>query len=128
MTDQPPIIIEHYSRSTGPGPDRGPTNVLRRRRWSIAAVLALVEMLYIIFGHPTWFVAVLVALVVLGLSWWAISHLKRGILRDGLIIVAIAQALVVVIPIATLAGIALGLLLALIVLVGVVVVAFRLRA
>ena len=128
MSDQQPIIIEHYARGTGPTPGGGPTNVLRRRRWSIAAVLALVEMLYVIFGHPTWFLATLVALLVLGVCWWAINRLRPGLLRDGLVVVAIAQAMVVIIPIATLAGIALGLLLALLVLVGVVVVAFRLRA
>lgn len=128
MSDQQPIIIEHYARTSGGGPSGGPTNVLRRRRWSIAAVLALVEMLYIIFGHPTWFLATLLALVVLGACWWAISRVRPGIVRDALIIIAIAQALVVVIPIATLAGIALGLVLALVVLVGFVLVAFRLRA
>jgi len=127
MPDQQPIIIEHYGGGTGGAPG-GPTNVLRRRRWSIAAVLALVEMLYVIFGHPTWFLATIVALLVLGISVWAIGRLRPGIVRDALIIIAIAQALVVVIPIATLAGIALGLVLALVVLVGVVVVAFRLRA
>ena len=128
MAEQQPIIIEHYARGTGGPPGGGPTNVLRRRRWSIAAVLALVEMLYVIFGHPTWFLASLVALLVLGISVWAIGRLHPGIVRDALIIIAIAQGLVVVIPIATLAGIALGLVLALLVLAGVVVVAFRLRA
>ncbi len=128
MADQQPIIIEHYARGNGGAPGGAPTNVLRRRRWSIAAVLALVEMLYVIFGHPTWFLATLVALLVLGISIWAIRRLRPGIVRDALIIIAIAQGLVVVIPIATLAGIALGLVLALLVLVGVVVVAFRLRA
>jgi hypothetical protein len=128
MAEQQPIIIEHYARGTSGAPGGGPTNFLRRRRWSIAAVLALVEMLYVIFGHPTWFLASLVALLVLGLSVWVIGRLRPGIVRDALIIIAIAQGLVVVIPIATLAGIALGLVLALLVLVGVVVVAFRLRA
>jgi hypothetical protein len=128
VSDQQPIIIEQYAGGTRPTPGGGPMNILRRRRWSIAAVLALVEMLYIIFGHPTWFLATLVALLVLGACWWAIRRLRPGVVRDGLVIVAIAQALVVVIPIATLAGIALGLVLALLVLVGVVVAAFKLRA
>jgi len=126
VENQQPIIIEHHG--SGPSMGGGRTNILRRRRWSIAAVLALVEMLYVIFGHPTWFLASIVALLVLGLSVWIIGRLRPGIVRDALIIVAIAQAMVVIIPIATLAGLALGLVLALLVLAGVVVVAFRMKA
>ncbi len=106
----------------------GPTNVLRRRRWSIAAVIALVEMLYVIVGRPTWFVASLVALLVLVLAVLGIRHLRPGIVRDGLMIVAISQGMVLAIPIAITASFALGLILAVLVIIGVAIFAFRLGA
>jgi len=128
VDNQQPIIIEHRARGTGPGMGGGPTNFLRRRRWSIAAVLAVCEMLYVIVGHPTWFVASLVALLVLVLAVLGIRHLRPGIVRDALWIVAISQGLVLVIPIALTASLALGLILAVLVIIGVAIFAFRLGA
>ena len=128
MENQQPIIIEHRGRGTGPSMGGGPTNVLRRRRWSIAAVIALLEMLYVIVGRPTWFVASLVALLVLVLAVLGIRHLRPGIVRDGLMIVAISQGMVLAIPIAITASFALGLILAVLVIIGVAIFAFRLGA
>lgn len=128
MDNQQPIIIEHHARGTGPGTGGGPTNFLRRRRWSIAAVIALAEMLYVIVGRPTWFVASLVALLVLVLAVLGIRHLHPGIFRDALMIIAISQGMVLVIPIAITASFALGLLLAVLVIIGVAILAFRLGA
>jgi len=125
VDNQQPIIIEHRARGTGPG--EGTPNILRRRRWSIALVIALAEMLYVLVGRPTWFVASLVALLVLVVAVLAIRHLRPGIVRDALMIVAISQGMVLVIPIAVTASLALGLVLAVLVIVGAVIVAFRLR-
>jgi hypothetical protein len=70
----------------------------------------------------------IVALLVLGISIYAIRRLRPGILRDALMILAIAQGMVLAIPIAITVSFALGLILALLVVIGVVIVAFRLRA
>jgi hypothetical protein len=128
VNNQQPIIIEHHAHGRGPGMGGGPTNILRRRRWSIAAGLALAEMLYVIVGRPTWFLASLVALLVLALAVLGIRKLRPGIVRDALMIVAISQGLVLVIPIAITASFALGLLLAVLVIIGVAIFAFRLGA
>jgi hypothetical protein len=128
MANQQPIIIEHHARGGANGPGSGRENILRSRRWSIAAVLALIEILYVVFGHPSWILATVVAIIVLILAVAGIRRLRPGIIRDALWIIAISQALVVVIPIAVAASVGLGLLLAVVVLVGVVVAAFRLRA
>lgn len=106
----------------------GPTNILHRRRWSIAAGLALAEMLYVIVGRPTWFLASLVALLVLALAVLGIRKLRPGVVRDALMIIAISQGLVLVIPIAITASFAIGLLLAVLVIIGVAIIAFRLGA
>jgi hypothetical protein len=129
MSNQQPIIIEHHARggSSG-GPGGGPHNILRSRRWSIAAVLALIEILYVVFGRPSWLLATAVAIIVLVLAVMGIRRLRPGILRDALVIIAISQGLVVIIPIAITASVGLGLLLAVVVLIGVVVAAFRLHA
>jgi hypothetical protein len=128
VDNQQPIIIDQHAHGRGPGMGGGPTNVLRRRRWSIAAGLALAEMLYVIVGRPTWFLASLVALLVLVLAVLGIRHLRPGIPRDALMIVAISQGLVLVIPLAITASFALGLLLAVLVIIGVAIFAFRLGA
>jgi len=94
----------------------------------IAAVLALIEILYVVFGRPQWLLASALAFVVLVLAVMGIRRVRPGIVRDGLIILAIAQGLVLVIPIAITASFALGLLLAVLVIIGVVIAAFRLRA
>lgn len=128
MNNQQPIIIEHHARGNSGGPGSGRQNILRSRRWSIAAVLALIEILYVVFGRPQWLLASALAFVVLVLAVMGIRRVGPGIVRDGLIILAIAQGLVLVIPIAITASFALGLLLAVLVIIGVVIAAFRLRA
>jgi hypothetical protein len=128
VNNQQPIIIEHHARGNSGGPGSGWQNILRSRRWSIAAVLALIEILYVVFGRPQWLLASALAFVVLVLAVMGIRRVRPGIVRDGLIILAIAQGLVLVIPIAITASFALGLLLAVLVIIGVVIAAFRLRA
>ena len=128
MDNQQPIIIEHRGRGTGPGMGGGPTNVLRRRRWSIAAVIALMEMLYVIVGRPTWFLASLVALLVLvlavlGIRPPAAGHPARRAHDRGDL-----AGMVLAIPIAITASFALGLILAVLVIIGVAIFAFRLGA
>jgi hypothetical protein len=65
---------------------------------------------------------------VLVLAVLGIRHQQPGILRDALMIVAISQGLVLIIPIAITASFALGLLLAVLVIIGVAIFAFRLGA
>jgi len=128
VDNQQPIIIEHNARGPGGGVGRGPTNILRRRRWSISAGLALVEILYALIARPPWALATLLALIVLALAVVVIRRLRPGIIRDGLIIIAIAQAMVTLIPLAVTLSFALAIILAIVVIIGVAVFAFRLGA
>lgn len=122
MRDLPRIIDE---------PPRGPraraAAWLRGRRFSAAALLALVEIVYVLVARPsTLFIAAL-AFVLLVLSVMGITRLGPGIVRDALIVVAIAQALVLVMPFAIGLGFAVGVISAIVLLVLLVVAAFRLR-
>lgn len=100
---------------------------LRGRRFSAAAVLALAEIVYVLIARPsTLFIAAL-AFVLLVLSVMGITRLAPGIVRDALIVVAIAQALVLVMPFAIGLGFAVGVISAIVLLALLVVAAFRLR-
>lgn len=128
MADQQPIIIEHHARGATGGPGGRKPNVLRARRWSISAGLALIEILYILIARHSWVLSFIVALLILLAATFAIRRLRPGIVRDALMIVAISQAFVMFIPLALTASFALALILAILVIVGLLVVAFRLGA
>ena len=100
---------------------------LRGRRFSAAALLALAEIVYVLVARPsTLFIAAL-AFVLLVLSVMGITRLGPGVVRDALIVVAIAQALVLVMPFAIGLGFAVGVISAIVLLVLLVLAAFRLR-
>lgn len=100
---------------------------LRGRRFSAAALLALAEILYVLIARPGTFVIAALAFVLLVLSVMGISRLGPGLLRDALMVVAIAQALVLVMPFAIGLGFAVGVISAVVLLVLLVLAAFRLR-
>ena len=102
-----------------------PSGYLRARRWSTAAILAAIEMLYIVAERPHWFVASAAILAVLALSAWGAYVLQPGLWRDALVVIGLAQAFVLLIPVAINASVSIGLMLAVIVVVAVAVVAFR---
>lgn len=112
-------------------PPRGPRAKtqawLRGRRFSAAALLALAEILYVLIARPGTFVIAALAFVLLVLSVMGISRLGPGLLRDALMVVAIAQALVLVMPFAIGLGFAVGVISAVVLLVLLVLAAFRLR-
>lgn len=100
---------------------------IRGRRFSVAALLALAEIVYVLVARPsTLFIAAL-AFVLLVLSVMGLTRLKPGLLKDLLLIVAIAQALVLVMPFAIGLGFAVGVIAAIAMLVLLVLAAFRLR-
>jgi hypothetical protein len=100
---------------------------LRGRRFSAAAILALAEILYVLIARPGTFVVAALAFVLLVLSVMGITRLRPGLLRDLLMVVAIAQALVLVMPFAIGLGFAVGVISAVVLLALLVLAAFRLR-
>jgi hypothetical protein len=126
MSKQQPIIIEQHAHGTG-GSGNSPQGLLKTRRFSIAAVLALVEFLYIAIWHSGWIVAALVAVLLLVAAVAGIRRVRNGVARDALIVIAIAQGLALI-PIAIIASFALVIVLAVFAMIGVVVAAFRMRA
>ncbi|MFN8110883.1 MAG: hypothetical protein U0Y82_13720 [Thermoleophilia bacterium] len=100
---------------------------LRQRRLFLAACLALLEVAYIIFGHPGTLMMTVFALLLLVVAVLGMQRVPAGIPRDALMIVAIAQGLVVAVPLVIGLGVALGIVAGLALLVLLAVAAFRLR-
>lgn len=100
---------------------------LRRRRFTLGAGLAVLEVLYTLVARPGVLAMSLVAALALGLSVYGVTRLGPGLARDALVVVAVAQALVLVVPFAIGFGVALGLVAALALLALLAVAAFRLR-
>jgi hypothetical protein len=119
-----PVIIDEPPRSVS-----GKASAwLRGRRIMLAAGLALLEVLCFLIWRPGAIASTLAAALVLVLAVTGIGRLQPGLARDLLWIVAIAQALVVALPLIAI-GISLlaGTLIVLGVLAAIVVIAFRLR-
>ncbi len=94
---EPPLIIE-----AGP---TTPADKVRRwirgRRIMLSGILALVEVLAFIIWRPSAVLLAALAVALLVVSLWAATRLRPGLARDLLWIVAIAQGIVVVIPLVT---------------------------
>lgn len=120
MRDFPEIIDQ---RPAGRGPRAGMW--IRSRRLSLAAALALVQVLAVLILRPsTLFVSALV-FIVLVISVMLIGR-TRGVLRDLLLVVAIAQGLVLLIPLVIGFSFVLGLIAAAVILALLVAAALRL--
>lgn len=121
MREIPPIIDQ-----PPPGVTARLRYTLRGRRLSLAAGLALVEVVLILVGRPGTLFASALAFVVLLLAVMAVNRLRDGLLRDLLMIVAIAQGLVLLIPLVIGFSFVLGLVAAAVILALLVAAALRL--
>jgi hypothetical protein len=120
---QAPYVIEQPPRGAGARLSLW----LRGRRLLLAALLALAEVVALIVWRPSVLLAVAAAAIVLVLAVMGATRLPRGVGRDLLWIVALAQGLVVVLPLVLTISLVAGLLVAALLLAALVVVALRLR-
>jgi hypothetical protein len=122
-TPELPLIVEERP----PTASQRASAWLRGRRILLAALLALAEVIVYIIQRPSLTLATVLAVLVGVAAGWGVVRLKPGLGRDVLLIVAIAQALVVLLPFAIGISLVVGLLFAVILIVALAVVAFRLR-
>lgn len=122
MRDPLPVITQ-----PPPGAHDRARFVLRSRRWAIAAALAAAEVLYVVVAGPGLLVASMVAFLVLVGAAFAISHTGPGLVRDALTVVAIAQAMMLLVPIMLGFSIALGLVIAVFAVIVLVAAVLRPR-
>jgi len=100
---------------------------IRGRRVMLSGILALVEVVAFIIWRPSAVLLATLAVIVLVLSVMAATRVRPGLLRDVLWIVAIAQAIVVVIPLVVGLSLVAGLIVAIVLIVGLVLIAARWR-
>lgn len=101
---------------------------LRGRRLMLAAVLAAAEIVAVLVWRGSAILLAALALAVLVLAAAAALRLRPGPLRDTLWIVAIAQGIVVVIPLVIGFSVVVALLVAALLIVALLAVAFGRRA
>lgn len=92
MTNPDPIVIESGGRS-----GRGISTLLEGRRMVIAGVLALAEVAYVVFGDPGAFLASIAATLVLIGAVMLAFRVDKGMLRDALWVIALAQVFTIAI-------------------------------
>jgi hypothetical protein len=117
-----PLVIEP--------PPRGTDRLrawLRRRRVFLAAVLAIAEVVAYLIWRPSLLVVTLLAVLVFVVCAMAFVRMAPGLWRDLILVIGLAQALVVVLPIAIGLSFALALIIALLAIIALAIVAFRLR-
>jgi hypothetical protein len=100
---------------------------LRGRRVLLAGLVALIEVVAFIIWHPGTLLLAALAVALLVVSVWLATRVPAGLLRDVLWIVAIAQGIVVVIPLVVGLSVLAGLLVALVLIIGLILVAVRWR-
>lgn len=100
---------------------------LRGRRLLLSAVLALVEVIAFLIWRPSALLMAVLAVVVLVVALMGATRLRAGLARDLLWIVAIAQGIVVLIPVVVGLSLVAGLIVAILLLVALVAVAARWR-
>lgn len=118
-----PLVID----ATPPGRNERALRWLRGRRLMLSGVLALVEVVAFLIWQPSPLLLAMAALVVLVASVLVANRLKKGLARTVLWIVAIAQGLVVVIPLVVGLSLVAGLLIAVVLIVALIGVAMRWR-
>ena len=120
---EPPLIIE-----AGPvTPAERARRWLRGRRVMLSGILALVEVLAFIIWRPSAALLAALAIALLIVSLFGATRLRPGILRDLLWIIAIAQGIVVVIPLVVTASLVAALVVGVLLIVALVVIAARWR-
>jgi hypothetical protein len=120
---EPPLIIEA-------GPTTPADKVrrwLRGRRIMLSGILALVEVLAFIIWRPSAALLAALAIALLVVSVFGANRMRPGVLRDVLWIIAIAQGIVVVIPLVVTASLVAALAVGVLLIVALVVVAARWR-
>lgn len=100
---------------------------LRGRRLMLSGVLSLVEVVAFIVWRPSALLLATLAVAVLVLSVMAATRIGPGLLRDVLWVVAIAQGIVVVIPLVVGLSLVAGLIVAVALIIALVAVAARWR-
>jgi hypothetical protein len=120
---EPPLIIEAGPTTPGDKVRRW----LRGRRIMLSGVLALVEVLAFIIWRPSAALLAALAVALLVVSVFGATRLRPGMLRDVLWIIAIAQGIVVVIPLVVTASLVAALAVGVLLIVALVVVAARWR-
>lgn len=100
---------------------------LKGRRLMLAGIVALVEVVAFIVWRPSAALLALLAVALLAVSVMAAVRVRAGFLRDVLWIVAIAQGIVVIIPLVVGLSLLAALLAALLLIVGLILVAARWR-
>lgn len=118
-----PLVIDQRRRR----PAERARQWLRGRRLMLGGVLALVEVIVFILWRPSPALLGLLAIVLLALAVIGATRVGPGLLRDVLWIIAIAEALIVVIPLATGLALITALLTAMVLIVGLILVAARWR-
>jgi hypothetical protein len=120
---QAPYVIEQGPRGRGARLSLW----LRGRRFLLAGVLALAQVLAVIIFDPSLVLASLAAFLVLVVAIALAVRVRKGVLRDVLVIVAIAEAMVVVLPLVLGLSVVLGLLVAVALLVALIALAIRFK-
>jgi hypothetical protein len=100
---------------------------LRGRRILLAGLLALAEVVAFLVWRPNALLLVALAVALLVVSLWVATRVSPGLVRDVLWIVAIAQGIVVLIPLVVGLSVLAGLLVALVLIIGLILVAVRWR-
>lgn len=100
---------------------------IRGRRIMLAAILALVEVVAFLIWRPSSLLMATLAVVVLVLCVAVATRIGPGIPRDLFWIVAIAQGIVVVVPLILGLTVVAGMLVAVVLIVALVAVAARWR-
>ena len=100
---------------------------LRGRRLLLSGLLALAEVVAFIVWRPSALLMATVAVILLVVCVMGATRLRAGLLRDLLWIVAIAQGIVVVIPLVVGLSLVAGLIAAVVLIIGLVAVAARWR-
>lgn len=118
-----PILIE----ANPPGRRERLSRTLRGRRLMLSAIVALVEVIALLVWRPNMLLVALMALAVLVGAVWVATRLRPGVLRDIAWIVAIAQGIVVVIPMLIGFSVIMALLVGVLLITALVLAAVRWR-
>ena len=123
MRDESLIIIEA-------GPDGRPRrrSPLAGRRLLAIAILALAEVVALAIWRPGVLIGSLLAIAVLVLAVAGLTRMRPGFWRDVLIVVAGAQAVIVLVPALLAASLLLAVVVGVLLLIGILVVLFAPRA
>jgi hypothetical protein len=100
---------------------------LRGRRLMLSGILALVEVIGFLIWRPSAVLLATLAIALLVVSVMGATRLGPGLLRDVLWIVAIAQGIVVTIPLIVGVSLVAALVTALVIIVAFVAIAARWR-